>query len=395
MGLKDVLQAYLDHRREVVVRRAEHRLDKIEKRLHLLDGYLTAFLNIDEVIHIIRTEDEPKPVLMERFNLTDVQAEAILNLRLRALRKLEEMEIRGEHAKLNEERDELVLLIGSTRRQWTKVSKELKAARDAFDPDSDLGRRRATFSDVKEVDLAAALEASKPKEPITVVLSKQGWIRGMKGHALDTDSVKFKDGDELYLLEEVMSTDKLILMSSDGRSFTLGADRLPGGRGHGEPIRLSIDLEDSVDIIAMFRFEADRKRVMASSTGYGFVVEEKELESNRKAGKSAVNTGNGHLVCCPVVEGDMIAVVGTNKKMLIFPLSDLPEMARGKGNKLQSYSGKAELADLITFDKRDGLIVMTGGRHRAFPEWKEWKGQRAQAGKVVPKGFPRSGTFIS
>ena len=215
----------------------------------------------------------------------------------------------------------------------------------------------------------------------------------MKGHGLDTSSVKFKDGDDLYLVEEVMSTDKLILMSSDGRSFTMAADKLPGGRGHGEPIRLTIDLEDSVDIIAMFRFEPERKRVMASSTGYGFVVDEKELESNRKAGKSAVNTGKGHLVCCPVVEGDMLAVVGTNKKMLIFPLSDLPEMARGKGNKVQAYSGKAELKDLITFDKRDGLIVMTGGRHRAFPEWKDWKGQRAQAGKVVPKGFPRSGTF--
>jgi topoisomerase-4 subunit A len=393
MGLKEVLQAYLDHRREVVVRRAQHRLDKIEKRLHLLDGYLIAFLNIDEVIRIIRNEDEPKPVLMETFSLTDVQAEAILNLRLRALRKLEEMEIRGEHQKLTEEREDLVKLLSSDRRQWTKVSKELKAARDAFDPDSELGRRRASFSDVKEVDLAAALEASKPKEPITVVLSQQGWIRGMKGHGLDTSSVKFKDGDDLYLVEEVMSTDKLILMSSDGRSFTMAADKLPGGRGHGEPIRLTIDLEDSVDIVAMFRFEPERKRVMASSTGYGFVVDEKELESNRKAGKSAVNAGNGHLVCCPVVEGDMIAVVGTNKKMLIFPLSDLPEMARGKGNKLQSYSGKAELKDLITFDKRDGLIVMTGDRHRAFPEWKDWKGQRAQAGKVVPKGFPRSGTF--
>jgi topoisomerase-4 subunit A len=393
MGLKEVLQAYLDHRREVVVRRAQHRLDKIEKRLHLLDGYLIAYLNIDEVIRIIRNEDEPKPVLMETFGLTDVQAEAILNLRLRALRKLEEMEIRGEHQKLTEEREDLIKLLSSDRRQWTKVSKELKAARDAFDPDTELGRRRASFSDVKDVDLAAALEASKPKEPITVVLSQQGWIRGMKGHGLDTSSVKFKDGDELYLVEEVMSTDKLILMSSDGRAFTMAADKLPGGRGHGEPIRLTIDLEDSVDIIAMFRFEPERKRVMASSTGYGFVVDEKELESNRKAGKSAVNTGKGHLVCCPVVEGDMIAVVGTNKKMLIFPLSDLPEMARGKGNKLQSYSGKAELKDLITFDKRDGLIVMTGDRHRAFPEWKDWKGQRAQAGKVVPKGFPRSGTF--
>ncbi len=393
MGLKDVLKAYLDHRREVVLRRAEFRLDKIEKRLHLLDGYLIAYLNIDEVIRIIRNEDEPKPVLMQRFKLTDTQAEAILNLRLRALRKLEEMEIRGEHTKLTEEREEIQKLLGSNRRQWSKVSKELKDARDAFDPDSELGRRRATFGEVAEVDLAAALEASRPKEPITVVLSKQGWIRGMKGHGLDPEAAKFKDGDELYLSEEVMSTDKIILMASDGRAFTLPADKLPGGRGHGEPIRLSIDLEDSVDIISMFRFEPDRKRVMASSIGYGFVVDEKELESNRKAGKQSVNTGDGKLVVCVPVEGDMLAVVGSNRKLLIFPLDELPEMSRGKGNKLQAYRGKDKLADLMTFDAEDGLIVMTGGRHRAFPEWEEWIGKRAQAGKSVPKGFPRSGTF--
>ncbi|ABI76020.1 DNA topoisomerase IV, A subunit [Hyphomonas neptunium ATCC 15444] len=393
MGLRDVLQAYLDHRREVVVRRAEFRLDKIEKRLHILEGFLKAYLNIDEVIRIIRTEDEPKPVLMKRFKISDIQAEAILNLRLRALRKLEEMEIQGEHTKLTEERDELVLLIGSVRRQWTRVSKELKAARDEFDPSTALGRRRATFEQAPTVDLAAALEATRPKEPVTVVLSAQGWIRGMKGHGLDPDTIKFKEGDGPSFTEEVMSTDKLVFMSSDGRAFMLPADKLPGGRGHGEPIRISIELEDNVAIVGMFKFEPERKRVMASSTGYGFVVPEAELESNRKAGKQIVNTGGGHLNVCVPVLGDMIAVVGTNRKMLIFPLKDLPEMPRGKGNKLQSYSGGAELADLITFDKRDGLIVVTGGRFRAFEEWKEWKGQRAQAGKVVPKGFPRTGTF--
>lgn len=393
MGLRDVLQAYLDHRREVVVRRAEFRLDKIEKRLHILEGFLKAYLNIDEVIRIIRTEDEPKPVLMKRFKISDIQAEAILNLRLRALRKLEEMEIQGEHTNLTEERDELVKLLGSERRQWTRVSKELKAARDEFDPSTDLGRRRATFEDAPTVDLAAALEATRPKEPVTVVLSAQGWIRGMKGHGLDPETIKFKEGDGPGFMEEVMSTDKLVFMSSDGRAFMLAADKLPGGRGHGEPIRLSIELEDNVAIVNMFKFEPERKRVMASSSGYGFVIPEAELESNRKAGKQIVNTGGGHLNVSVPVLGDMIAVVGTNRKMLIFPLKDLPEMPRGKGNKLQSYSGGAELADLITFDKRDGLIVVTGGRHRAFEEWKDWKGQRAQAGKVVPKGFPRTGTF--
>ncbi|OYW89189.1 MAG: DNA topoisomerase IV subunit A, partial [Hyphomonas sp. 32-62-5] len=393
MGLRDVLQAYLDHRREVVVRRAEFRLDKIEKRLHILEGFLKAYLNIDEVIRIIRTEDEPKPVLMSRFKISDIQAEAILNLRLRALRKLEEMEIQGEHTKLTEERDELVKLLGSERRQWTRVSKELKAARDEFDPSTELGRRRATFEDAPTVDLAAALEATRPKEPVTVVLSAQGWIRGMKGHGLDPETIKFKEGDGPGFMEEVMSTDKLVFMSSDGRAFMLAADKLPGGRGHGEPIRLSIELEDNVAIVNMFKFDPERKRVMASSTGYGFVIPEAELESNRKAGKQIVNTGGGVLNVCVPFLGDMIAVVGTNRKMLIFPLKDLPEMPRGKGNKLQSYSGGAELADLITFDKRDGLIVVTGGRHRAFEEWKEWKGQRAQAGKVVPKGFPRTGTF--
>ena len=394
MNLREVLQAYLDHRREVVQRRARFRLDKIEKRLHLLDGYLIAYLNIHEVIRIIREEDEPKAELMARFGITDVQAEAILNLRLRALRKLEEMEIRKEHESLSSERDEINALLNSTRRQWTKVGKELKEARKVFDPSSDLGRRRAGFEDAPEIDLTAALEASQPKEPMTVVLSKQGWIRGLKGHGLDLDGTKFKDGDELFLSEELMTNDKIVLMASDGRAFTLPADKLPGGRGHGEPIRLSIELEDSVDIVTMFKLVPERKRVVASSGGYGFVVAESDLESSRKAGKSAVNPPDGTVLSiCHIVEGDYLAVVGTNKKLLIFPLDDLPEMARGKGVKLQSYRGKDALADVITFDGRDGLIVKTGDRHRAFPDWEEWIGKRAQAGKAVPKGWPKGGTF--
>ena len=395
MGLRDVLRAYLDHRREVVVRRAEFRLDKIEKRLHLLDGYLIAYLNIDEVIRIIREEDEPKQELMARFSITDVQAEAVLNLRLRALRKLEEMEIRGEHERLSEERDDLITMLGSEARQWTKVKKELRAAREVFDPNSDLGRRRAGFETAPEIDLDAALEASAPKEPITVVLSTMGWIRGMKGHSLDMESAKFKDGDSLHLSEEVFTNDKLILMASDGRAFTLPCDKLPGGRGHGEPIRISIDLEDSVGIVAMFKFEPGRKRIVASNIGYGFLVNEAELESNRKAGKSAVNVPDGAaLTVCDVARGDHVAVIGTNRKLLIYPLDELPEMARGKGVKLQAYRGNDKLSDAMVFDGEDGLIVTdSAGRMRGFSEWPEWIGKRAQAGKAVMKGFPKSGRF--
>ena len=394
MSLREVIIAYLDHRREVVVRRAKFRLDKIEKRLHLLEGYLIAYLNIDEVIRIIREEDEPKKELMQRFKLTDTQAEAVLNLRLRALRKLEEMQIKTEHDELLAEQADIESLIGSPRRQWTKVGKELKDARKVFAPDTEIGRRRSTFEDAPEIDLSAALEASTPKEPVTVVLSSMGWIRGMKGHGLDLETTKFKEGDSLYLSEEVQTTDKVVLLASDGRAFTLTCDKLPGGRGHGEPIRLSIDLEDNIEIISMFRLDGNRKRLMASDIGYGFIVPESELESNRKAGKSVVNTGGGNLLISHVVDGDQIAVIGSNKKLLIFPLEELPEMPRGKGVKLQAYRGKDKLADAMTFKAEDGFAVKDGaGRSRTFPEWEEWIGKRAQAGKAAPRGFPKSGTF--
>jgi topoisomerase-4 subunit A len=395
MGLRDVLRAYLDHRREVVVRRAQFRLDKIEKRLHLLDGYLIAYLNIDEVIRIIREEDEPKEVMIARFGITEIQAEAILNLRLRALRKLEEFEIRKEHENLSEERSDIIAMLGSEARQWTKVKKELREARKVFDPSTELGRRRAAFEIAPEIDVDAALEASMPKEPLTVVLSTKGWIRGMKGHGLDMDGTKFKDGDSLAFHEEVYTTDKLILMASDGRAFTLTCDKLPGGRGHGEPIRISIDLEDSVEIVAMFKLDGSRKRLLASDAGYGFVVQESELESNRKAGKSVVTVPDGSkLLVTDLARGDHVAVIGTNRKLLIFPLDELPEMSRGKGNKLQNYRGTDKLGDAMVFDGEDGLIVTdTAGRMRGFTEWREWLGKRAQAGKAVMKGFPKSGRF--
>ncbi len=395
MGLRQVLRAYLDHRREVVMRRSQFRLDKIEKRLHLLDGYLVAYLNIDEVIRIIREEDDPKQEMMDRFGITEIQSEAILNLRLRALRKLEEMEIRKEHEALSEERSDIIALLGSEGRQWTKVKKELKEARKVFDPGTELGRRRANFEDAPVIDVGAALEASMPKEPLTVVLSTKGWIRGMKGHGIDLSSAKFKDGDTLLFSEEVHTTDKLILMSSDGRAFTLTCDKLPGGRGHGEPIRISIDLEDSVEIVGMFRLEGSRKRIMASDAGYGFVIQESELESNRKAGKSVVSIPDGaKLLSVDLANGDHVAVIGTNKKLLIFPLDELPEMSRGKGNKLQNYRGTDKLGDVLAFHAEDGLIVTdSAGRMRGFPEWREWIGKRAQAGKAAMRGFPRSGKF--
>ncbi len=393
MGLREVLRAYLDHRREVAIRRARFRLDKIEKRLHVLDGYLVAYLNIDEVIRIIREEDEPKTVMMERFAISDIQAEAILNLRLRALRKLEEMELKREHENLSLERDKINALLASDTLQWDKVGEELRAAREVFHPSSDLGRRRAGFGDAPDIDLDAALEASTPREPYTALLSVKGWIRAMKGHGLDLEAAKFKEGDSLFASVELWSTDKLILMASDGRAFTLLADKLPGGRGHGEPIRLSIELEDNVDIVAMFKFDEARKRLVCSDAGYGFVVEESELVSTRKAGKSVVSVPDGaKLVVCERALGDRVAVVGTNRKLLVFEREELPEMTRGKGVKLQNFRGEDKLLDAMIFDSEDGLMVVEpSGRMRGFADWEDWIGKRAQAGKAVPKGFPRSG----
>jgi topoisomerase-4 subunit A len=396
MGLKQVLNCYLDHRREVITRRAKHRLDKIDRRLEILDGFLKAFLNIDEVIRIIRYEEDPKAVMMKKFRLSEIQVEAILNMRLRALRKLEEIEIKGEHKELTKEREEIVALLGSTGRQWTEVKRQLKAAREAFDPKTKLGKRRSNFEDAVEVDDTAALEALIVKEPVTVVLSKMGWIRALKGHNQSFDQLKFKEGDEFAIALECQTTDKVVLMASGGRAFTLGADKLPGGRGHGEPIRLSLEIPEAETIVDMLVPESDVKRLVASSAGYGFIVPDAELVSSTRKGKIIVVPSKGaELAACVRVAGDLTAVIGDNRKMVIFKTAEVPEMTRGKGVKLQAYKDGG-LSDVKTFEKAEGLTwTDTAGRQQSAEDWKEWVGKRSQAGRLAPRGFNKNGRFTA
>ncbi len=395
MGLRDLLNAYLDHRREVIVRRAKHRLGKIEHRLEILDGFLKAYLNIDEVIRIIRYEDDPKAVMMKRFRLSEIQVDAILNMRLRALRKLEEIEIKREHKELSEEKSNIEKLLGSTDRQWTEVKRQLKAAREVFDPGKALGKRRSNFDVAKDIDTDAALEALIVKEPVTVVLSSMGWIRALKGHNQKLEDLKFKEGDELAMALECQTTDKVVLMATGGRAFTIGADKLPGGRGHGEPIRLNLEVPESEKIVDMFVPEDKARRVVASNKGYGFIVTDAELISSTRKGKIVLNVGPKEaLAVCVKVEGDLIASIGKNRKLVIFKAEELPDMARGKGVKIQSYADGG-LLDLTTFKRADGLSwIDTAGRQQSADDWKDWIGKRAQAGRLAPRGFNKNGKFV-
>ncbi len=394
MGLRELLNCYLDHRREVIVRRNKHRLGKIENRLEILDGLLKAYLNIDEVIRIIRYEDDPKSVMMKKFRLSEIQVEAILNMRLRALRKLEEIEIRREHKELSEEKAIIEKLLASTDRQWTEVKRQLKAAREIFDPVKKLGKRRSNFDVAKEIDTEAALEALIVKEPVTVVLSEKGWIRALKGHNQKLDDLKFKEGDELALSLECQTTDKVILMASGGRAFTIGADKLPGGRGHGEPIRLNLDVPESETIVSMLIPQDKARRIVASVKGYGFIVTDAELISSTRKGKIILNVGPKEpLAICVKVEGDLVASIGKNRKMIIFKTDEMPEMTRGKGVKIQAFKDGG-LLDLKTFSKADGLTwIDAAGRQQSAEDWKDWVGKRAQAGRLAPRGFNKNGKF--
>ncbi len=389
MNLKQVLHAFLDHRREVLQRRTAHRLTKIAGRLDVLAGLLIVFLNLDEVIRIIRNEDEPKPKLIARFKLNDVQAEAILNTRLRQLRKLEEMEIRREDAALREEQKELKGLLDDTRKQWRKIAGELKETRKLFGPGTAWGKRRTELSAASAVSAEVDIEAFVAREPITAILSEKGWIRTLKGHG-DLGNLQFKEGDHAQHVVRCETTDKLLLFASDGRAFTVDAHKLPGGRGHGEPVRLSIELGDIDEVVAMFVYEEGAKRLVASHEGYGFIVAEEEMLATKRSGKQILN---GRAMQAARVEGDQVAVIGERKKLLIFPFSELPEMTRGKGVKLQSYHDRG-LADVKVFDKEEGLSWEdSAGRVRLVPEWKDYRGKRGAAGKVAPKGFSRSGRF--
>jgi topoisomerase-4 subunit A len=388
MSLREALLAWLEHRKNVLVRRSNFRLDKIAKRLEVLEGYLKAYLNLDEVIRIIREEDEPKPALIKRFKLTDNQAEAILNMRLRSLRKLEEMEIRGEHKELSAEQKELKALVKSEGKQWERVSDEIRQVKATFGPKTKLGARRTTFSDAPAIDFVP-VEAMIEKEPITVICSRKGWIRSVKGHLAADADVKFKEGDGPRFTLHAETTDKILLFATDGRFYTLDAAKLPGGRGHGEPVRLMIDLDESRDIVELFVHQPGRKLLVASHEGNGFIVPEDEVVAMRRAGKQVLNvSGTDEAVACAVVQGDHVAVIGDNRKLLIFPLSEVNEMTRGKGVRLQRYKDGG-LGDVKTFTLKQGLVAYDrSDRARTFDGLKDWLGQRAQAGRLPPKGFP-------
>ena len=393
MGLKTALRAFLDHRREVLVRRARFRLGKIEARLHILDGLLIVYLNLDEVIRIVRYEDEPKAKLIETFELSDIQADAVLNTRLRQLARLEEMELRREHGELSEERDGIITLLGADKEQWKLVGIGLRDVRKVLGPQTDVGRRRSTFAEAPTVDATAAMESFVTREPITIILSERGWIRAARGKVEDPSTLSFKEGDKLGFLVPAETTDKLLIFASDGRFFTLTCDKLPSARGHGEPLRLMIELEDRVDVLAVFTHKPGRKRVLASKGGYGFILPEDEAVSFRKAGKQVLNVDGGSAAVCLDVDGDHLAVVGDNGKILLFPLAELPEMPRGKGVKLQSYR-EGGLCDAAVFNADSGAgWIDAAGRMRTWSEWRQWLGKRASAGRLAPRGFPASKRF--
>jgi len=399
MSLREVLVAFIDHRREVLGRRSAHRLEKIATRLEVLEGYLAVYLNLDKVIKIIRTEDEPKPKLIKAFSLTDAQAEAILNMRLRSLRKLEEMEIRGEHTSLTAEQKVLKKLLGSSKLKSEKLIEEVKAIDAKFGQKTALGKRRTEIAEANLVakveamaDEVATLENAVEKEPVTVVCSEKGWLRAFKGHQEPSDAVKYREGDRERFWIHAETTDRLMMFSTDGRFFTLDCAKLPGGRGNGEAIRTFIDLPPDADLVAMFAHVPGRKLLVASTSGHGFVTNEDDAVAMTKNGKRVMNVKTGsEAAVCRFVDGDSIAVVGDNRKMLIFDLADLPEMARGQGNYLQRYKDGG-LLDATTFTWKQGL---KDENNREFPasELKEWRGQRAQAGRLVPRGWAKSGKF--
>ena len=394
MNLKEVLQAFINHRQTVLIRRAKFRLEKIVTRLEMLEGYLIVYLNIDAVIKIIREKDEPKPELMKRFKLTDNQAEAILNMRLRSLRKLEEIEIRQEHSALTEEKAELEKLVASKKLQMSTIKKQVGVIRENFGEKTKLGKRRTKIDKAPEV-IDVPLDAMIEKEPVTVVCSDKGWIRAMKGH-LEADKIgeiKYKDGDAEKFIIACETTDKLIAFATNGRFYTFACDKLPPGRGFGEPLRLMVDLPNDADIVTMMKYDPERKLLIVADDGRGFIVAEKDVLAQTRNGKQILNVGEGAegRVCVPVT-GDHVAVIGQNRKMLIFPLAEIPEMNKGRGVILQKFKDGG-LSDAKTFKLKEGLSWITGSGVRTETGIKEWIGARAQAGKLPPNGFPRSNKF--
>ncbi len=396
MALNEVLTEWLAHRKDVLVRRSRHRLAAIDRRLEILGGLLIAYLNLDEVIRIIREEDEPKQVMMAKWSLTDNQAEAILNMRLRNLRKLEEVEIRKEFADLSSEKAEIEGLLASDDKQWQTVAWEIGEVKKKYAKATEIGRRRTQFADAPDADIEAIQQAMIEKEPVTIVISQKGWIRALKGHMSDTSALTFKEGDGPKLAFPAQTTDKLLLLTTGGKAYTLGADKLPGGRGHGEPIRIMVDMENDQDILTAFVHDPSRKLLLVSTGGNGFIVAETEMVANTRKGKQIMNVSMPDEAKLAVpVTGDHVAVVGENRKLLAFALSQVPEMSRGKGVRLQRYKDGG-VVDVKCFALAEGLTWSdSAGRvfNKVGEELREWLADRATAGRTVPKGFPRSGKF--
>jgi topoisomerase-4 subunit A len=396
IGLKEALQVWLDHRRVVLQRRSKYRLGKIEHRLEILGGLLIIYLDLDEVIRIIREEDEPKPALMKRFELSDIQANAILDTRLRSLRKLEEMELKREHAELTEEKAQIERLLASDKRQWNTVAWEIKQVMKAFGPETKIGARRSTFADAPEIGAIDITEAMVEREPITVVVSEKGWIRALKGHVADTSGVAFKGDDALKFVAQAQTTDKILVLATNGKVFTLEASKLPGGRGFGDPVRLMVDIEPDADIVDIWVHQPGAKRLLIARDSRGFVVASDDLVANTRKGKNALSVDSARAWLSVPVAGDTVAIIGENRKLLVFPLDQIPEMARGKGVRLQKYK-EGGVADAKTFALSDGL-TWTDSANRTFtvkpPELDEWRGNRADAGRLPPKGFPKNNRFV-
>ncbi len=396
LSLSETLQQWLDHRKDVLIRRSQNRLNEIARRLEILSGYLIAYINLDEVIRIIREEDEPKKSLMTSFGLTDNQAEAILNMRLRSLRRLEEVEIRREFDNLTAEETRLKELLGSDAKQWKTISDDIAKVKETFGTKSSLGKRRTTFEDAPTHDLEDLQQAMIEKEPVTIVISEKGWLRALKGHLSDYSTLTFKEDDRLKIAFPAVTTDKIIIVSTGGKFFTIAANDLPGGRGHGEPIRILVDMDNDQDILTAFVFKPDEKLLLVSHMGNGFIASGSDIVATTRKGKQIMNVKlpDETKLCIPV-NGDHVAIVGENRKLLVFPLSEIPEMSRGKGVRLQRYKDGG-VSDINTFNLSDGLNWRdTADRTftKQADELVEWLGARAGAGRMVPKGFPRSGKF--
>lgn len=395
MSLKEVLQAFLNHRQDVLVRRSNHRIDQITSRLEILEGYLIAYLNIDEVIRIIREEDEPKTYMIEKFNLTDNQVEAILNMRLRALRKLQEIEIRQEHTDLTKEREELKTLLATENLQWKRIKSDIKAIEKKYGLDTPIGKRRTTLAEAPSA-VIIPIEAVIEREDVTIVCSQMGWIRCIKGHNVNPDDIKYKEGDGPGSVIQGETTDKILVFATNGKFYTIGVDKLPGGRGHGEPIRMMIELDNSEEILNLrvVKPGQNTQYLLASTDSRGFIVSTDDVMAQTRQGKQVMTLGDegAKAMACLEIAGDMIACIGENRKLLVFPVSDMPSLSRGRGVMIQKYR-QGNLSDIKIFSEVEGLSWLRNGKRATEKDLLMWKGRRATLGRLAPIGFPRSNKF--